>query len=258
MSSDFVHYSPEIETIDPHIDELMAQIIEFWEKKGRESPRTEGTGRAVRGAHAKTLGVVKAEVEIFGDVPPPYAQGIYAKPGRHGALIRFSSASNHLGPDAHLGPVLGFAIKIFDVDGTKLVEEEPDSKTFDLVLKNNPTFIANTAKHYLFIQEIGNDSAKYLARQGRAPRALDRSPHRQGHAPARGLGMGRAVRIRESDADAGAQSAAQHVLDNGRRASWRLRRQGTRRSGCGERCACHPLRTRPQQWSGGVRPGAGG
>ena len=32
------------------------------------------------------------------------------------------------------------------------------------MLKNNPTFIANTAKHYLFIQEIGNDSAKYLAR----------------------------------------------------------------------------------------------
>jgi len=32
------------------------------------------------------------------------------------------------------------------------------------VLKNNPTFIANTAKHYLFIQEIGNDAAKYVAR----------------------------------------------------------------------------------------------
>ena len=36
MSSDFVRYSPVIETIDPHIDELMAPIIEFWEKKGRE------------------------------------------------------------------------------------------------------------------------------------------------------------------------------------------------------------------------------
>jgi hypothetical protein len=73
-------------------------------------------------------------------------------------------ANNHLGPDAHLGSVLGFAIKIFDVEGTKLVEDEPDSTTFDLVLKNNPVFIANTAKHYLFIQELGNDSLKYLAR----------------------------------------------------------------------------------------------
>jgi hypothetical protein len=164
MSSEFVRYSPEIETIDPHIDELLPQIIEFWEKKGRESPESEGTGRAVRGAHAKAIGVVKAEVEILQDAPAAYAQGIYAKPGRHGALIRFSSASNHLGPDAQLGPVLGFAIKIFDVDGPKLLEDEPDATTFDLVLKNNPTFIANTARHYLILQEVGNDSAKYLAR----------------------------------------------------------------------------------------------
>jgi hypothetical protein len=164
MSPDFVRYTPEIETIDPNLEELMAQIIDFWEKTVSESPTREGTGRAVRGAHAKTLGVVKAEVEILDDVAVPYAQGIYAKPGRHDALIRFSNANNHLGPDALLGPVLGFAIKIFDVEGAKLVEDEPNSTTFDLVLKNNPTFIANTAKHYLFIQQIGNDSGKYLAR----------------------------------------------------------------------------------------------
>ena len=167
MASDFVRYSPQIETFDPKLSEYMTWIIDFWETKVRESPTTEGSGRAVRGAHAKTIGVVRAEVEILGDAPTRYAQGIYAKPGRHDALIRFSSASNHLGPDALLGPVLGFAIKIFDVGGTKLVDDEPDATTFDLVLKNNPTFIANTAKHYLFIQEIGDHVADYLTR-GRA------------------------------------------------------------------------------------------
>jgi hypothetical protein len=167
MSSDFVRYSPEIETFDPKLSEYMTRIIDFWETLVRESPTREGSGRAVRGAHAKTIGVARAQVEILGDAQAPYAQGIYAKPGRHDALIRFSSASNHLGPDALLGPVLGFAIKIFDVAGTKLVEDEPDSTTFDLVLKNNPTFIANTAKHYLFIQEIADQAATYLAR-GRA------------------------------------------------------------------------------------------
>jgi hypothetical protein len=60
-----------------------------------------------------------------------------------------------------LGPVLGFAIKIFDVDGSEL-DEEPGSNTYDLVLKNRPTFIANTAKHYLFIQEIGDTVGDYL------------------------------------------------------------------------------------------------
>ncbi len=164
MSSEFVRYTPEIETIDPHLDELLAQIIDFWEKKGRESPSTEGTGRAVRGAHAKSFGLVKAEVEILADVPAAYAQGIYAKPGRHGALIRFSSTSTHLGADAQLGPGLGFAIKIFDIDGPKLVEDEPDSTTFDLVLKNNPIFISNTAKHYLFIEDIANNAQDYVTR----------------------------------------------------------------------------------------------
>jgi hypothetical protein len=164
MSSEFIRYTPEIETIDPHIDELVEQIIDFWVKKGRESPTTEGSGRAVRGAHAKAFGVVKAEVEFLADVPAPYAQGIYAEPGRHGALIRFSSTSGHLGPDVQLGPGLGFAIKIFEIDGPKLVEDEPDSTTFDLVLKNSPVFIANTARHYLFIEEITTDLADYLAR----------------------------------------------------------------------------------------------
>jgi hypothetical protein len=125
MSSEFVRYSPEIETIDPHIDELLEQIIGFWEKKGRESPRREGTGRAVRGAHAKSFGVVKAEVEILNDAPTEYAQGIYATPGHHDALIRFSSTSGHLGPDAQLGAGIGLAMKIFGVDGPNLVDDEP-------------------------------------------------------------------------------------------------------------------------------------
>jgi len=45
MSSEFVRYAPEIETIDPEIDETLAQIIDFAEKKGRESRPTESAGR---------------------------------------------------------------------------------------------------------------------------------------------------------------------------------------------------------------------
>ena len=160
----FVRYSPDIETIDPNLDELLAQVISWWENKTRESPKTEGTGRAVRPAHAKSYGFVGAEVEFIDDAPAAYAQGIYGKPGRHGALIRFSSANGHLGADALLGGALGLAIKIFDVEGTSLLEDEPDAHTFDLVLKNNPIFLANTAKHYLFIQQLVDKAPSYLAR----------------------------------------------------------------------------------------------
>jgi hypothetical protein len=33
MSSEFVRYAPEIETIDPHLDRPLAQIIDFVEKR---------------------------------------------------------------------------------------------------------------------------------------------------------------------------------------------------------------------------------
>lgn len=167
VASAFVRYAPDVETIDPDIDALVAQSVAFWEQRARESVRVEGAGHAVRGAHAKSFGLVKADVEILAEVPAAYAQGIYAVPGRHGALIRFSSTSSHLGPDAKLGPGLGLAIKIFDVPGEKLVEGEPDATTFDLVLKNNPVFISNTVRHYLFVEDILNNAQDYVA-QGRA------------------------------------------------------------------------------------------
>jgi hypothetical protein len=65
MPTSFVRYTPDIERIDPHLDELLERIVSFWEKKGRESPVSEGTGRGVRGAHAKTFGVVDATVEFL-------------------------------------------------------------------------------------------------------------------------------------------------------------------------------------------------
>ena len=221
MPLDFVRYTPEVETLDPDLDRLLEPIVEFWEKKVRESPVVEGSGRAVRGAHAKTFGVVKAEVQILRNVPPAYAQGIYAKPGRHDALIRFSSASNHLGADATLGGVQGCAMKIFDVPGSKLVEDEPDSGTFDLVLKNNPIFIANTAKHYLVLQGITNNVPQYLAR-GKTGfhELLTDFVTGQGRFRAVRLGMGRTVRVCKSVADAGTQPADNHVLVHGCGASW--------------------------------------
>jgi epoxide hydrolase 4 len=56
MSSDFVRYSSKIEIFDPKLSEYVTRVIEFCDTNVRESPTREGTGRAVRGAHAKTIG----------------------------------------------------------------------------------------------------------------------------------------------------------------------------------------------------------
>src|SRR4051794_24745248 len=109
------HRPPDIETIDTRLEELRPESSSSGRRRDKHHPRPRGPG-APFAAHAKALGVAEADVEILDGLSEPYAQGVYAKPGHHGSLIRFSRASNHLGPDMLLRPVLGFAIKIFDVD----------------------------------------------------------------------------------------------------------------------------------------------
>jgi hypothetical protein len=87
-------------------------------------------------------------------MPAAYAQGIYATPGRHEALVRFSNGSHQVKADALLGNVTGMGLKIFGVDGPTLLEDEPDSGTFDYALINNPVFFVNTVEHYVFIHEL--------------------------------------------------------------------------------------------------------
>jgi hypothetical protein len=96
LSKQFVAYTPDLEAADPHFEAGTERYIE-------QSVTTEGMGRAVRDAHARSYGLVKGEVEILDRLPAEHAQGIYARPGRHGALIRFSMGSPHAGSDASLG-----------------------------------------------------------------------------------------------------------------------------------------------------------
>src|SRR5215831_17939327 len=163
MSPRFVKYAPDIETADPGFDENLRTVIERTEQYIAQSVTTEGTGRAVRDAHAKGYGLVRGEVEILDQLPVEYAQGIYAIPGKHDALIRFSNGSPHAGADARLGGATGLALKIFGIDGSTLLEDEPDTRTFDYANINAPIFFCNTIEHYLFIQELFIEAPLYFA-----------------------------------------------------------------------------------------------
>jgi hypothetical protein len=163
MSTPFVKYTPDIEAADPRFDETLQTVIAKTERYIAGSVTTEGTGRAVRDAHAKGYGLVRAEVEILDRPPDEYAQGIYAKPGRHDALIRFSNGSPHAGADARLGGATGLALKMFGIDGPTLLDEEPDTHTFDYANIDAPIFFCNTVEHYLFIQELFLEAPAYFA-----------------------------------------------------------------------------------------------
>ncbi len=160
----FVRYGPELDTLSAHFNENLETVAAAVEQYVANSVAVEGVGRAVRFAHAKGYGLVTAEVEILDGLPPEYAQGIYVTPGRHDALIRFSNGVAHLGADAVLSNALGLALKIFDVAGTTLLEDEPDAGTFDYNTINMPVFFCNTVGHYLFIQQLFTDAASYFAK----------------------------------------------------------------------------------------------
>ena len=160
----FVRYAPELDAVSAGFEDDLESVVAAVEQYVVNSVAAEGVGRAVRFAHAKGYGVVRAEVEILDGLPPAYAQGIYATPGRHDALIRFSNGVAHLGADAVLSNALGLALKMFDVAGPTLLDDEPDTGTFDYNTINMPVFFCNTVAHYLFIQELFTDAASYFAR----------------------------------------------------------------------------------------------
>jgi hypothetical protein len=163
MSTPFIKYRPDIEAADPRFDETLQTVIAKTERYIAGSVTTEGAGRAVRDAHAKGYGLVRGEVEILDRLPAEYAQGIYAKPRRHDALIRFSNGSPHAGADARLRGATGLALKMFGIDGPTLLEDEPDAHTFDYANIDAPIFFCNTVEHYLFIQELFIEAPLYFA-----------------------------------------------------------------------------------------------
>ncbi|WP_399085556.1 catalase family protein [Streptomyces sp. BBFR2] len=166
MATPFVPYTPDVEDDDPDFGRSLRKVIDRTESYIAGSVTAGGTGQALRDAHAKGYGLVRGEVEILGGLPPEYAQGIYATRGTHDALVRFSNGSPHAGADARLGAATGLALKMFGIPGPTLLEDEPDTGTFDYANINGPVFFCNTIEHYEFIQELFLNAPAYFA-QGR-------------------------------------------------------------------------------------------
>jgi hypothetical protein len=163
MAQPFIAYTPAVEVADPQFLRHLQTVIANTERYIAGSVRTEGAGHALRDAHAKGYGLVRAEVEILDQLPAEYAQGIYSTPGIHDALLRFSNGSPHAGADARLGHAMGLGLKIFDMEGPTLLEDEPDTRTFDYANINAPIFFCNTVAHYTFIQELFFEAPAYFA-----------------------------------------------------------------------------------------------
>lgn len=163
---------PEIDTalgekIQPN-EELLAQnIAQVIEKSIREQYTA---GNALRDAHPKAHGCVRADFHVSKNIPAQFAKGMFIPDRSYQAWIRFSNASNDASNADIKKDARGIAIKILGVSGQKILESEKQATTQDFIMINHPVFFANDAKRYLsFMNDVNSHN---MARKLHIPFAL--------------------------------------------------------------------------------------
>lgn len=154
-----INVYPEIdavlgEKLQPN-EELLAQnIAQVIEKSIREQYTA---GNALRDAHPKAHGCVRADFHVSKNIPAQFAKGMFIPDRSYQAWIRFSNASNDASNADIKKDARGIAIKILGVSGQKILESEKQATTQDFIMINHPVFFANDAKRYLsFMNDVNS------------------------------------------------------------------------------------------------------
>jgi len=151
-------------SIDPGLDEalypdeqaLAQEIGAVIEKSIREEYRS---GNALRDAHPKAHGCVRAELHVMDTLPEGLAKGIFIPGKTYQAWIRFSNGSKDATQADIKGDARGMAIKVLGVPGKKLLEDEDQATTQDFIMISHPVFFANDPRRYLsLITKASSDS----------------------------------------------------------------------------------------------------
>ena len=142
---DPVRYVPSLEQPEKNEDETNRELQESFQDI--LDITSEDEGRAIRSVHAKSHGILTGTLDILPDLPPEYAQGIFARPGSHAALARISTNPGDILHDS-IGLPRGLALKVTDVEGERLPGSQ-DSLSQDFVMINAPAFTVSDASEFL-------------------------------------------------------------------------------------------------------------
>jgi hypothetical protein len=140
-----LRYTPDVEQIAENEAETARELRDTMQKI-REKTFADG-GHALRSVHAKSHGILEGVLEVYDDLHPVVAQGLFARPGRYPVVMRLSTIPGDLLDDSVSTP-RGLAIKVIGVEGERLPESE-DEVTQNFVLVNGPAFAAPNAKAFL-------------------------------------------------------------------------------------------------------------
>jgi deferrochelatase/peroxidase EfeB len=109
-----------------------------------------GNGRPHRGFHVKSHIGLPAVFDVLDDIPEIAKHGVFREKRRFAAMVRFSNGFSAPMPD-WFPDLLGCAVKLLGVEGTKLLDGEEDAGTQDFLALNQPYLPATDAAQLVTI-----------------------------------------------------------------------------------------------------------
>ncbi len=104
--------------------------------------------RYLRDAHAKAHGCVKADVQVLPDLPSELRQGVFSEPGKTWqATVRLSNGNAYPQFDS-IRDARGMAIKLMEVPGKQLLDDQQSRHEQDFVMFSHPNFFVSDVAEY--------------------------------------------------------------------------------------------------------------
>ncbi len=153
----------------PDEDAWLDSIIATFERQMRGLWQP---GRMERGGNTKTHGIVRGEFIVHDDLPAQFRHGIYARPQRFRAWVRFSGPGPYITPDIDDVGFMSISVKLLGVPGPKLMDDE--RHTLDLFGVSTPTFVTPDTRANAHLQAWSlKDAAIFHFLNFRRPHLLD-------------------------------------------------------------------------------------
>lgn len=126
--------------VDAIIERMRAHLIQDYAPAAME-----------RAGNTKTHALVRGSLEVHADLPAHLRHGVLAMPRTFPAWIRFGGPGPHEPPDIDDVGVLSMGVKLMDVPGVKLMDDE--QATQDLMGISCPTFTTPHVRANARLQE---------------------------------------------------------------------------------------------------------
>ena len=154
-------YSASIEVQKPDEEQVFSEIAS--RMKHISELVSDRARHATRSVHAKSHGLLKAELTVLDGLPEPLAQGMFQRVRSYPAIMRFSTVPGDILADSISTP-RGLGVKVIGVEGPMLPEHQGEV-TQDLVTINGKSFPSADSASFLegvkLLEKHVNDSEAF-------------------------------------------------------------------------------------------------